>query len=149
RMRVEKVRVGIHPSTFRRNVKAQKEMTDPDAFVYHPPDRSMYPHDDDLEQRLARFEAQLDRFSLGLHQWQRTQDHGQSANPRDLDQRLRTLEETLDREAHAVRQLHEEPLRQLQAQTAILKELCAAAATSVQGLDQAEARLAALHADVQ
>jgi hypothetical protein len=109
----------------------------------------MYPDDGDLEQRLARFEAQLDRFNLALHQWQHTQEHGQPAGPRDVDQRLRTLEDTIDREAQAVRHLHEEPLKQLQEQAAILKEICAAAANSVSGLDRAEARLAAMQADVQ
>src|SRR5262245_33416407 len=109
----------------------------------------MYPDDGDLEQRLARFEAQLDRFSLALHQWQHTQERAQAATPTDVDQRIKTLEETIDREAQAVRQLHEEPLKQLQAQTAILKDICAAAASSVQGLDQAESRLAAIQADVQ
>src|SRR5262245_31430047 len=109
----------------------------------------MYPDDGDLEQRLARFEAQLDRFSLALHQWQHTQERAQAATPTDVDQRIKTLEETLDRESQAVRQLHEEPLKQLQAQTAILKEICAAATSSVQGLDQAESRLAAIQTDVQ
>src|SRR5436190_18652657 len=86
----------------------------------------MYADDGDLEQRLARFEAQLDRFSLALHQWQHTQEHAQApAAPRDVDQRIKTLEETIDREAQAMRQLHEEPLKQLQAQTAMLKEICA------------------------
>jgi len=114
----------------------------------------MYPDDGDLEQRLARFEAQLDRFSLALHQWQHTQEHAQAAAaPRDddqrVDQRIKSLEETIGREAQAMRQLHEEPLKQLQAQTAILKDICAAAASSVQGLDQAESRLAAIQTDVQ
>ena len=113
----------------------------------------MYPDDGDLEQRLARFEAQLDRFSLALHQWQHTQEHAQAAAPPDadprVDQRIKTLEETIDREAQAMRQLHEQPLKQLQAQTAILKEICAAATSSVQGLDQAESRLAAIQSDVQ
>src|SRR5262245_46741684 len=109
----------------------------------------MHPDDGDLEQRLARFEAQLDRFSLALHQWQHNQDRAQSADTRNVEQRLETLEHTIDREAHAVRQLHEEPLKQLQAQAAMLKEICAAAAQSVNGLDQAESRLAAMQADVQ
>jgi len=45
--------------------------------------------------------------------------------------------------------MHEEPLRQLQAQAANLKDICAAASNSVSGFDQVEARLAALQADVQ
>jgi hypothetical protein len=105
----------------------------------------MHQDDPDLDQRLTRFEARLDRFSLVLHQWQ--QDHAD--NPHDVDQRIRAIEETLDREAHALRRMHEEPLQQLQAQAASLREICAAAAKSVNGLDQAESRLAALQADVQ
>ena len=45
--------------------------------------------------------------------------------------------------------MHEEPLKQLQAQPHGLKEICAAAASSVNGLDQAESRLAAIQTDVQ
>jgi hypothetical protein len=78
--------------------------------------------DPGLEQRLSRFEAQLDRFSLALHQWQ-THEHTPSAP--DIDQRIRALEETLDREAHALRLMHEEPLKQLQAHATRLQDLCA------------------------
>jgi len=78
--------------------------------------------DPGLEQRLSRFEAQLDRFSLALHQWQ-THEHAPSGS--DVNQRIRTLEETLDREAHALRLMHEEPLKQLQAHATHLQELCA------------------------
>jgi hypothetical protein len=82
----------------------------------------MYEDDPGLEQRLSRFEAQLDRFSLALHQWQ---THDRAPSGTDIDQRIRALEETLDREAHALRLMHEEPLKQLHAQAARLQELCA------------------------
>ena len=108
----------------------------------------MHQDDPDLDQRLSRFEAQLDRFSLTLHQWQQAQERIQSSTPRDVDQRIRTLEETIDREAHALRRMHEEPLKQLQAQTASLRDICIAASHSVNGLDQAESHLAALQADL-
>jgi Anti-sigma-K factor rskA, C-terminal len=108
----------------------------------------MYQDDPDLEQRLSRFEAQLDRFSLALHQWQQNQETVQPASTQGVDQRIRTLEETLDREAHVLRRMHEEPLKQLQAQAASLKEVCEAATNSVTGLDQAESRLVALQNDV-
>jgi hypothetical protein len=108
----------------------------------------MYQDDPDLEQRLSRFEAQLDRFSLALHQWQQNQETVQPATTQGVDQRIRTLEETLDRETHALRRMHEEPLKQLQAQAASLKEVCEAATNSVTGLDQAESRLVALQNDV-
>jgi Anti-sigma-K factor rskA len=81
----------------------------------------MYQDDPGLEQRLSRFEAQLDRFSLALHQWQ-THEHTSSGT--EIDQRIRALEETLDREAHALRLMHEEPMKQLQAHAARLQELC-------------------------
>lgn len=102
----------------------------------------------DLDQRLARFEAQLDRFSLALHQWQQADGVAERASAVDVAQRMRTIEETLDREALALRVLHQEPLRQLQAQAANLSEICASAAQSVQGLDQAGSRLEAIQADV-
>jgi len=54
----------------------------------------MYQDDPGLEQRLSRFEAQLDRFSLALHQWQ-THEHAPSGT--DIDHRIRALEETIDR----------------------------------------------------
>src|SRR5262245_27302189 len=82
----------------------------------------MHQDDPGLEQRLSRFEAQLDRFSLALHQWQ-THEHKPSGT--DIDLRVRALEETLDREAHALRLMHEEPLKQLQAHAARLQDLCA------------------------
>jgi hypothetical protein len=109
----------------------------------------MHPDDPNLDQRLSRFEAQLDRFSLALHQWQQqARLSPPSALSANVDQRIRSLEETLDREAVALRRLHEEPLKELHAHAAALKEICAAAAVSVNGLDQAESRLAAMQADV-
>jgi Anti-sigma-K factor rskA, C-terminal len=107
----------------------------------------MYQDDPGLEQRLSRFEAQLDRFSLALHQWQ-TQDTAKPSSGSEVDQRIRALEATADNEAHALRQMHEEPLRQLQLQADALKQLCAAAHLSVNSLGQAEARLLELQNSV-
>jgi hypothetical protein len=89
--------------------------------------------DPGLEQRLSRFEAQLDRFSLALHQWQ---THDRAPSPPDVDSRIRTLEETLGREAHALRAMHEEPLKQLQAHAAHLQDLCAKVQTLLAELQQ-------------
>jgi hypothetical protein len=47
-----------------------------------------------------------------------------------------------------LRRLHEEPLKQLQAQAARLQELCTAATNSVSGLGQAESRLVDLQGNV-
>ena len=88
--------------------------------------------DPGLEQRLSRFEAQLDRFSLALHQWQ---THDRAPSPPDVDHRIRTLEETLGREAHALRLMHEEPLKQLQTHAAHLQDLCARVQTLLADLE--------------
>lgn len=90
--------------------------------MYHRND-PMYEDDPGLEQRLCRFEAQLDRFSLALRQWQETQQQIPSENPPDLDQRIRALEETVSREAQTLRQIHEEPLKRLLAHAESLGEL--------------------------
>jgi hypothetical protein len=82
----------------------------------------MHQDDPGLEQRLSRFEAQLDRFSFALHQWQHTQGQTSPEPPADLDQRMRSLEETISREAQALRRLHEEPLKQLQGHAEYLTE---------------------------
>jgi hypothetical protein len=108
----------------------------------------MHLEDPELDQRLSRFEAQLDRFSVALHQWQQTQEQQRPADSRNIDQQIRKLETTLEREAGALRRMHEEPLKQLQAHAASLREICAAASFTVAGLDQAESRLAAVQADV-
>jgi hypothetical protein len=79
--------------------------------------------DPGLEQRLSRFEAQLDRFSLALHQWREVQGSTLPARAPDLDERLRALEEAVTREAQGLKQFHEEPLKQLLAQTEGLGEL--------------------------
>jgi hypothetical protein len=74
-----------------------------------------------LEQRLSELQAQIDRL-------QRAIEHGWTA----------------------LRQLHEEPARQLREQAASLADVCVAAATSSQrGVERAEARLAVLESDLQ
>lgn len=117
------------------------------GFVVSSTQYSMYQDDPGLEQRLSRFEAQLDRFSLALHQWQ-TQEPAKPSSGSEVDQRIRALETTVDHEAHALRQMHEEPLKQLQLQADALKQLCAAANLSVSSLGQAEARLIELQGSV-
>ncbi len=83
----------------------------------------MHQDDPGLEQRLSRFEAQLDRFSLALHQWRETQGRANPADDLELDERFRALEEAVTRESRALRQFHEEPLKQLQTQAESLGEL--------------------------
>src|SRR5688572_23326117 len=107
----------VPPSPWRRLNRGYRTL----ILVYHHSRSAMYQDDPGLEQRLSRFEAQLDRFSLALHQWQ---THERTPTGTDIDHRIRALEETLDREAHALRVMHEEPMKQLQAQAARLQELC-------------------------
>ena len=83
----------------------------------------MQQDDPGLEQRLSRFEAQLDRFSLALHQWREAQGQATPPDELDLDERFRALEEAVTRESRALRQFHEEPLKQLQTQAESLGEL--------------------------
>jgi hypothetical protein len=68
----------------------------------------MHQQGPDLEQRLSKLEAQLDRFSLTLHQWQQTQKHLQPMESR-LSELIEQSNGILDRwtvtdqrHAHAV-----------------------------------------------
>jgi hypothetical protein len=65
-------------------------------------------------------------------------------------QRLRELERIIEQEWKALKQLHEEPIRQLRDQSAALGEVCTRAAhLALQGFERAEARFAALERDLQ
>jgi anti-sigma-K factor RskA len=153
----------------------------------------MHQQGPDLEQRLSKLEAQLDRFSLTLHQWQQTQSHLQPMESRlsqlleqsndildrwtatdqrhahavgevesrlndwnaietrlgqDATARIREFEQTLQHELSALRQMHEEPVKQLRDHAASLGEICTAATSSVTGLERAESRFSALEGDL-
>jgi len=121
----------------------------------------MHQQGPDLEQRLSKLEAQLDRFSLTLQQWQQTQKHLQPVESRlshlieqsqDILGRLTTNEQlhldTMQHELSALRHLHEEPVRQLREQAANLGEICVAANSSITGLERTESRFAALETDL-
>jgi hypothetical protein len=67
----------------------------------------------------------------------------------DSLQRSRALESTVEQEWEALRQRHEEPIKQLREQAAALGEVCVAAANlSLRGFERAEARFAALERDL-
>jgi hypothetical protein len=67
----------------------------------------------------------------------------------DSLQRSRALESTVEQEWEALRQRHEEPIKQLREQAAALGEGCVAAANlSLRGFERAEARFAALVRDL-
>lgn len=68
----------------------------------------------------------------------------------DAVQRLRELERSIEHEWQSLRKIHEEPARQLRDQAAALGETCIAAANlALRGFERAEARFAALEADLQ
>jgi len=121
----------------------------------------MHQQGPDLEQRLSKLEAQLDRFSLTLQQWQQTQKHLQPVESRlshlieqsnDILERWSTTEQqhvhTMQHELSALREMHEEPVRQLREQAASLGEICVAATSSITGLERTETRFATLETDL-
>jgi type II secretory pathway pseudopilin PulG len=64
--------------------------------------------------------------------------------------RLKELERSIEHEWQALRYVHEEPVKQLREQAATLGETCVAAANlALRSFDRAEARFAALEADLQ
>lgn len=68
----------------------------------------------------------------------------------DSLQRIREFEGTIEHEWSQLRQMHAEPVKQLREQTAALGETCVAAANlALRGFERAEARFAALEADLQ
>ena len=68
----------------------------------------------------------------------------------DSLQRIREFEGTIEHEWAQIRQMHTEPVKQLREQTATLGETCVAAANlALRGFERAEARFAALEADLQ
>jgi len=121
----------------------------------------MHQQGPDLEQRLSKLEAQLDRFSLTLQQWQQTQKHLQPVELRlshlieqsnDILDRWTSSEQqhahTLQHELSTLRQLQEEPVKELRERAASLGEICVAATSSISGLERTESRFAALETDV-
>jgi hypothetical protein len=67
----------------------------------------------------------------------------------ETSERLRGLERSIESEWSVLRQLHEQPVKELRDQAATLTEICTAAAGSAQtGLERAEARLALLEQDM-
>ena len=121
----------------------------------------MHQQGPDLEQRLSKLEAQLDRFSLTLQQWQQTQKHLQPVESRlshlieqsnDILDRWTSSEQqyahTMQHELNALRQLQEEPVKELRERAASLGEICVAATSSISGLERTESRFAALESDL-
>jgi anti-sigma-K factor RskA len=117
-----------------------------------------------MEQRLSLL---TERCADILNRWTDTdQRHGEAIRQiearlndwsaienrleQDSLQRLREFEGTIEHEWAQIRQMHAEPVKQLREQTAALGETCVAAANlALRGFERAEARFAALEADLQ
>jgi hypothetical protein len=116
-----------------------------------------------MEQRLSRLTEQWDQI---LTRWTATdQRHSRAAGElesrlsdwgamemrlqQDASEKMREVKQTIEHEWEALRQVHEEPARQLREQAANLSETCVAAAHSALSVfERAEARIAALEADL-
>jgi hypothetical protein len=94
----------------------------------------------------ARHAQAVGQVEARLHDWSNIEARLQQ----DAVQRLRELEVTIENEWKALRQMHEEPIRQLREQAAALGETCRTAASlALQSFEKAETRIAALEADLQ
>jgi hypothetical protein len=97
----------------------------------------------DTDQRHADAIRQIE---ARLNEWSAIE----SRLEQDSLQRLREFEGTIEHEWAEIRQMHAEPVKQLREQTASLGETCVAAANlALRGFERAEARFAALEADLQ
>ena len=95
--------------------------------------------DERHQQAVVELEARLNNWNALEGRLQQESRH-----------RLQELELTIEHEWQALRQTHEEPVKQLRDQAATLGETCVAAANlALRGFERAEARLAALEADLQ
>ena len=101
------------------------------------------------EQILARWtvaserhERAVDQLESQVSDWEVTSARLQ----RDASQRLQDLEQMVQHEWTALRDVHEEPLKQLREQANSLTEVCIATAHSAQrGLDRKSTRLNSSH----
>lgn len=116
-----------------------------------------------MEQRLTRLTEQWDQI---LTRWIATdRRHSEAAGQlearltdwgamemrlqQDASENLREVKQRIEHEWEALREVHEEPARQLREQAANLSETCVAAAHSALSVfERAEARIAALERDL-
>jgi DNA repair exonuclease SbcCD ATPase subunit len=116
-----------------------------------------------MEQRLSQLTAQcadiVERWSVTgerhaqvvseieqrLGDW----NAAESRVAQDASARIQDLQRVIEHEWSALREIHEEPARQLREQADSLTEVCVAAATSaLTGFERTEARLAGLETDL-
>jgi hypothetical protein len=114
----------------------------------------------DTEQHLSKLQAQLDRLSLSLQQWQQTQEHLQPMERR-MSHLLQQGGQILDR-LTATDERHAQAIGDVESRLSSwgtiethfreraksFDDICAAAASLVSGIERAESRLSALEAEM-
>jgi hypothetical protein len=81
-----------------------------------------------------------------LHDWGAIESRLQH----DSAERIREFEDSIHHEWKSLREVHEQPVKELREQAAALGETCIAAANlALRGFERSEAKFAALHADLQ
>ncbi len=134
--------------------------TPTDAAVSHPDGLERTPAGERLSELAERAAAILERWTVAgdrheraVNQLETQLTEFEAANARlqrDTSQKMQDLERAVHSEWTALREIHDEPIRQLREQANSLTEVCIATAHSAQrGFDQAEARLAALERELQ
>jgi hypothetical protein len=97
----------------------------------------------DIERRHSHAVTEVEER---LSEWSAIENRLQQ----DSLQRMRELERTIGHEWKAIRQIHEEPVKQLREQAAALGETCVAAANlALRSFERAEARISALETTLQ
>ena len=124
-----------------------------------------------LEDTISDLQAQIERLSSSVREWLDTRDqlddrHAHAVAQvearlgewssienrlqQESVQRIRELEQKIEHEWKALRDVHEAPAQQLREQAAALGETCVAAANlALRGFERVEARFAALETDLQ
>ncbi len=88
----------------------------------------------------------VNEAALRLNEWSAIE----SRLEHDYTARLAKLEQIIEQEWQSLRQIHEEPVKQLRLEAAALGEVCVSAANlAIQGFERAEARLNALETNIQ
>ena len=96
-------------------------------------------------QTSERHARAVTRFEAHLAEWN---DAGTRLQ-QDASQRIQELEKVIQHEWHELRQIHDEPVRQLHEHATSLTQVCIATADAAQqGFERSEARLAAIEGEV-
>lgn len=124
----------------------------PEGGDSRPPDSRLSELTEQCAEIVQRWAATGERhahavgeFEQRLAAWNAAEVRGQE----DVAARMRELQRIIEQEWGALRNIHEEPIKQLREQAANLTQVCVATASSaLSGFDRAETRLAGLETGV-